>query len=859
MKLPGSRSRRCLFCTINVFSLLFLFTTGNASAQTWRAKDLGILANGTDQSANIRRAFARADVQTIWFAGDSNKNAALFLINEEVRVPAGKVLKFDAGNRLYSSTPGKGHVVGGIIDAGYPSWIFDPSIQMDFTAVAGSWVSVKWFGATGNGRSDDQPAIDSAIRTCIRNNATLQQLLLPNGVYRITKPLIARQRPGVGTFTLDISGETGMWGDGGTIIQPTFNNTFAIGIQRGKGCKVQKLKLYGKFIPPDSNNDPYNYFNLPFDEFKDVAAGEPARDEVFSPYAGIVIDPFTNYTTDTAGLSKGKFYPGLEKEYGASNDRRYAGSGSTAIVVSDVMIAGFVVGILSSPNGSTRNAEMTRITQVKIANCKLGISGGQHQEKTNVIDGLAAWMGIHTVFATGRYGLAETSLVNSGNWNISNVNVVGAVTLIYNNQGGWFPVHLSNIYTESLGSFGMLTSGSSTLSSNASEVRDCSFNFNYYHNSGFQVLATTNQGVTFKNCAFRYNDNSRTMMLFDARSVFQDCSFSGVPVQVSELYYLNWIHARAQYINCIAGTDHFGRNQFKTSNKNFDGYLNYNNITLTDYASEITGGVVEKYALMGKDVFVNFVDTNISIRVNINTDRSASIPVSNRFAYGSGKILLFSTTPVNPAYCSPVGYGLITHITPGTGNSGTLTVKHISKPARGGVVNGNAYYISCLYPARHSGTFMGDITSATNISNVVVDWGLAAASYSGQLVKIPYGNAYNGWMKVIDVQNTAGNISFTILGNQGTSMNVKENSLYFNNGASKSIEVSTTLSQALAATRTPVIVYKGQKITEMAFSDRSAGYECLQTGFLFKTMLPAGDVRRAVYQPLKPIDATGTQ
>jgi hypothetical protein len=443
--------------------------TSSLHAQFWTAKALGIVGNGiTDQTTAINNALARADVQTIWFATDTFPNVAKFVVNGTI-YGRGKTLKFSNGNRLirttsYSST--SGIIKNVVIDADNTSWIFDTSITVQPKAVANGFFSVKWYGAVGDGVTRDYLPIQKSINVCAKNNliysmsnpadtsfGMLQQLLIPSGTYRIDTPLIIRSKNNITPYvTIVISGETTMWGVG-TSIRPTFNNTFAIGIQFGKGCKIKNMALQGKFNPPTIGTvnvpDGYTYYNLPFNSFNDTATILPkARDSVYSPYAGIVIDPFTN----NGLIPSDGGYPGLAAEYSTSS-----ADGSTAISVEDATIVGFVVGILSSPNSVTKNAELTKISRVRIANCKVGISGGQDQEKANVIDGLAAWGGIHTVFATGLYGKVGE---NSGNWVITNLNVAGGVVQLFHTiQGGWFPSYISNVYAEDFGSIGTIRGG----------------------------------------------------------------------------------------------------------------------------------------------------------------------------------------------------------------------------------------------------------------------------------------------------------------------------------------------------------------------------------------------------------------
>ena len=248
--------------------------------------------------------------------------------------------------------------------------------------------------------------------------------------------------------------------------------------------------------------------------FEDFTDGK-CRDSRYSPYAGIVIDPFTNLPGDKLPADGG--YPSLLDYYGKSGRLRTQ-SGSTGTELEELSISGFVVGICSSPNGLTRNAEITIINKIQFSNCKLCISGGQDQEKENVISNIYCWGGTHTIFGTDLYGGPRMA----GNWNIDHVNIAGGVVrFIYNDQHGYFPTYISNVFAESLGSFGTFNSQL------ACEVSDCIFDFAYQSIAGVQTLLIANgENVLFRSCNFRYY-GEKTPLLMQGNCIFEHCYFSG--------------------------------------------------------------------------------------------------------------------------------------------------------------------------------------------------------------------------------------------------------------------------------------------------------------------------------------------
>ena len=472
--------------------LLFVFALfyETISAQSFIVKD----NSQKDQTNVLQTAFNSANVNTVVV----NANT---IINGTLTIPEGKFLKFDGGK-----LSGKGIINGGIIEANYQAPIFDTTLTINPRSV-NQYFSVKWFGATGN-NSDDYNAIQKSINTCIKNN--IRTVFIPVGRYKISKPLIILNS--AGSFcTLEMLGESSFWDSNmGSDIYPSFTNTFTIGIQNGKGCKVRKLKITGLFTPPNTG-DRHKFFNTSFENFTDGVC----RDSRYSPYSAVVIDPFTNLSSNKMPSDGG--YPGLASFYGKFNGFSTQ-TGSTGTEIEEMSINNFVVGICSSPNGLTRNAEITLINKIQFENCKLCISGGQDQEKANVISNIYCWGGTHTIFGTDLYGGPRMA----GNWNIDHANIAGAVVrFIYNDQHGYFSSYISHIFAESLGTWGTINSEL------ACEISDCHVDFEYQNVAGPQTLIISyGENIVYRSCNFRYY-GEKTPMKIEGNCVFDHCYFSG--------------------------------------------------------------------------------------------------------------------------------------------------------------------------------------------------------------------------------------------------------------------------------------------------------------------------------------------
>ncbi len=108
---------------------------------------------------------------------------------------------------------------------------------------------------------------------------------------------------------------------GSANILPSFNNTFAIGIQSGKGVNVKNLVIRGRFAFPNQLRHT-QVDTLSFAQWTDGSSSENTQ----STYSGIVIDPFSDSTVYPSGSD---MYPGLH----AWCPRGLGRGGSTAVEI----------------------------------------------------------------------------------------------------------------------------------------------------------------------------------------------------------------------------------------------------------------------------------------------------------------------------------------------------------------------------------------------------------------------------------------------------------------------------------------------------------------------------------------------
>lgn len=364
--------------------------------------------------------------------------------------------------------------------------------------VDGDRLNVRWFGATGNGSTDDWYALQKGIDYIVDHPAAARTLYFPPGTYRIGRPLIIARFTGTvyRQASINLLGPANAKdvAVGGATIFAAFNNTFAIGIQVGKGVEIRDLGIRGQFTFPDRLNV-IQVDTLGPNEWTDGSA----RDNRVSPYAGIVIDPFSDSTAYARGED---MYPGLH----AWCQRGIGRGGSTAVQVIGCAIDNFVVGMMITPSNQ-QNGELIDMIDCDLSSNKVGYAMGQAQSKECHVDRLKCWGPTHTLFDNVTYGFhhgdgAAVPMVDG-------VNIAGHVKQLCNISAPSFGGVFRNVYAEGLFRVGYV-GGFATVS-----FEDCELNFESESpGKPYPDFFILGSGVTFHNCMLRsYTNRVRLRLL----------------------------------------------------------------------------------------------------------------------------------------------------------------------------------------------------------------------------------------------------------------------------------------------------------------------------------------------------------
>ena len=669
---------------------------------------LGIVTGGTDQTSALNTIFLNANYAGITL--DFTAPGAV-TINGTLNAQ-GKVIRFVAG----TSFQGTGTITNVIIEAGYRQKCFATTITLTNIVTSNNYFSATWYGADPTGIADSAPAINQSINTVI-NNFYLDTIFIPGGSYIINSPLLMMNWNGsvYAQHSVNLIGEGKFWQgspNGGTRITTTFRNTFALGIQGGKGNIIKGIYFKGGFTPPGFSL--YQFYTATFASFTDGVS----RDTRYSPYSGIVIDPFGLSVPADGG------YPGLTANY------RGGTGGSTGTNIIDCIITNFVCGIITSPNGTTANAELMNWTQIQFDDNKCCIAATQTQEKLNLVTMTACWDNTHTFFENQTYGLQVP-----GHWVIKGVNIAGKLNRFINRNGaGYFPMHVTDVYAEGLGTVGRW------LANQGDSLQDSTFNLvtpdvfpaypNFPTTSHFDCT-----GLSIKNCIIRYY-GWFLPMVFNG-GFFEDCALDQVP----------WAPTSG-FINSGCASGPLG----STSD-----IIGVPTGTASRYLAGGRGKIFKNQEYVeGKQISLNFGDSIPSGFLNIDNlaGTASTVVVSANVMTvtppgGATDVARVILQRLAMDQTSGNLLGVVTAV-----GSTTYTISYVPD----GIVSGS-YAISLFCPAQNY-SFMGTCTAGSpTITNVTVDFGALTdlQTYGGGFVKIPnfYGfRSYSQGAKILSLIGT---------------------------------------------------------------------------------------------------------
>ena len=328
-----------------------------------------------------------------------------------------------------------------------------------YSMIEGAPINALDYGVVGDGIADDYAALQAALNAGVANK---KPVMLPSGRYKISNSLIIGSWNGTawsGFASTSLIGDLYAYATAlSTVIEPTFNDKPALIIQNARGVTVENISFIGQNTISAAI---YANYTLMMTEANFVTGG--ARDSRYSPYAGICIDPFGTSVPADGG------YPGLTAYYTTG------AQGSSKVIIDNIQVSDFVVGVMITPNQVTQNAEDLYFRAASTGPCKVGIAVGQSQSRTTLFQGGNANF-CYYGFDTRSYGRQQGVLPN-----IDGTNMSGKYLFNVSPNFGT-PPSIQNVYAESFASIGSFYA--SATSQNSVTFTGCSFNFSDFSVGG---------------------------------------------------------------------------------------------------------------------------------------------------------------------------------------------------------------------------------------------------------------------------------------------------------------------------------------------------------------------------------------
>jgi hypothetical protein len=371
-------------------------------------------------------------------------------------------------------------------------------------------ISVKDFGAVGDGVADDTAAIQAAIDYAMYRNQSLptftpvvSSVFMPTGKYRITNTIHLGY--GVLFASVHLRGDGRRyrgedWRFGGTAIIADFNDRPAIAIQGGRDNSVQALTIRGKNFDWVFNNKLATFGETPLvDDLIEANWVDPSfpasASSRYAPYCAIAIDPYS-------GPRPAVSYPDVNYPSWSGFTTQYNRAPSSDITLRDIEIAGFVVGVAIQPCDFDTTGDFVKIDTAGFEACQYAVSIGNSQSRDVLMDNCKCqfnYCGVTTSKHGRRNGLPSIDIRNSS-FNF------GIMCALIGNMAVGTNVSFRNVYTESLWMIGTFSGPGEWQGSVG--FSECDFRFDLWQNGGRGIPASpfvnTLGASTFTGCRFTF-------------------------------------------------------------------------------------------------------------------------------------------------------------------------------------------------------------------------------------------------------------------------------------------------------------------------------------------------------------------
>jgi hypothetical protein len=337
-------------------------------------------------------------------------------------------------------------------------------------------VSVKDFGAVGDGATDDTKAIQAAIDFALYQNGPGNKIYMSPGIYKTSDTL----HLGYGTsFSSGI-----LEGDGylyaafssvpaggifsGVAITPTFSDRPVINVQGARGSVIRGIAIVGRLTAWIDSNQFTDISGASIDDTDAANWDDPTlaatADSRYAPYAAITIDAYS-------GAPPAQRYPNVTYPAFLGTVAQYSKAFSSDVLIENCYISGVTVGIANQPSDADGNGDFTVVRRCNFEKVKWGISVCNSQSRNVAIENVK--MGtLYCALTNCRHGR------RAGKFNGAVINLsLGQCIQVFDFGGTSItgPIEFTNLYCEALWRIGDVTLP--TAAETSLRFRECLFSF----------------------------------------------------------------------------------------------------------------------------------------------------------------------------------------------------------------------------------------------------------------------------------------------------------------------------------------------------------------------------------------------
>lgn len=297
-----------------------------------------------------------------------------------------------------------------------------------------------------------QAAVDYAIYT----TGGKGKVVAPAGLYNTSDTIHLGYGTGFNSVVFEGPGYAFRTESGfnGTSFVPTFSDRPAFAVQGARGTVLRGFSIKGKLFDYLQTNSMGTLAGGTIDDTVAANWDDPAlaatQDSRYCPYAGIAIDPYS-------GTRPATHYPDVTYPAFLGAVSQYGKNFSSNVLIEDVYISGFTVGVVNQPCNADGNGDFTALRRVQMEMVKWGVSVCNTQSRNVALTDVKISQA-YCVLTNRQHG------VQSGKFggHISNLSVGNTIRLLdLSGTAIAGPIVFTNLYAESLWTLGTIAAVSS--------------------------------------------------------------------------------------------------------------------------------------------------------------------------------------------------------------------------------------------------------------------------------------------------------------------------------------------------------------------------------------------------------------